>query len=103
MDELTHPSCDLCQAMVPRNLTHFHKLWHESRAGRLTQFFGDQDVDPEVAQMLQVVAALRAVPLVTARTEFVKDLRGRLMTDTLNRTNHANHALSAATAHSEDE
>lgn len=99
MDELTHPSCDLCQAMVPRNLTHFHKLWHESRAGRLTQFFGDQDVDPEVAQMLQVVAALRAVPLVTARTEFVKDLRERL-TDTLNR---ANHALSASTAHSEDE
>ena len=85
--------------MVPRNLTHFHKLWHENQTGRSTQFFGDQDVDPEVAQMLQVVAALRAVPLVTARTEFVKDLRERL-TDTLNR---ANHALSASTAHSEDE
>lgn len=100
MDELTHPSCDLCQAMVPRNLTHFHRLWHENQTGRSKQFFCDQDVDPEVAQMLQVVAALCAVPLVTARTEFVKDLRERLMTDTLNR---ANHALSAATAHSEDE
>lgn len=86
--------------MVPRNLTHFHKLWHESKRGRSTQFFGDQHVEPEVTQLLQVVAALRAVPPVAARTEFVKDLRARLMLETLDR---ASRPLSAATAHSEDE
>lgn len=79
MDELTHSGCDLCQTMVPRTLTHFHKLWHESQAGRSTRFFDGRDVDLHVTQMLQVVAALRALPPVTARAEFVKDLRERLM------------------------
>lgn len=82
MDDFPHPSCDVCGAVVPRNFTHFHTLWHESQAGRSTQFFGDQDVNPDVAQMLQVVAGLRAVPPVKARTEFVKDLRERLMAET---------------------
>jgi len=85
VDELTHPKCDLCQAVVPRNLRLFHKLWHQSQTGQSGEFFGDQDVDPEVTQMLQVVAALRSVPPVTARTEFVRDLRERLMTGTLER------------------
>jgi len=80
---------------VPQNLAHFHKLWHESQTGRPTQFFGHQDLDPELARMLQVVAALRAVPPVTARKEFVKDLRERLMAETLNR---ASRSLSAARA-----
>ena len=53
---------------------------------------------PEVAQMLQVVAALCSVPPVTARTEFVRDLRERLITGMLER---AGSPLSAATAHSD--
>lgn len=100
MDERTHPNCDLCQVMVPRSLAQFHKLWHETQTGRLTQFFGDQPVDREVTQLFQVVAALRAVSPVTARTEFVKDLRERLMAEALNR---ANRSLLAVTACSEDE
>lgn len=99
MDEGTHPSCDLCQAVVPRNLTHFHRLWHKSQMGRSTPFFGDQDVGPEVAQVLRVVAALRAMPPVTAAPEFVRDLRERLMAETLS---CASGSLSAAVAHSED-
>lgn len=100
MDERTHPTCDLCQATVPRSLAQFHRLWHESQTGRSTQFFGDQHVDPEVTQLLQVVAAVRAVSPVTARTEFVKDLRERLMAEALNR---ASRSLSAVTAYSENE
>ena len=80
---------------MPQTLTHFHKLWHESQTGRPTQFFGKRDLDPELAQLLHVVAALRAVPSVTARTEFVKDLRERLMAETLI---HAGRSPSAATA-----
>lgn len=85
VNELTHPSCDLCGATVPRNLTHFHQLWHENQIGQPTPFFGDQDTDPEVTRLLQMVAALRAVPPVTARTKFVMDLRARLLAETLNR------------------
>lgn len=99
MEDLTHPSCDLCRATTPRDLVRFHKLWHESQTGRSTQFFGEQDLDPAVAQLLQAVAAFRAVPPVTPRTEFVRDLRERLMAETPYRTS----ALSAATRDSEGE
>jgi hypothetical protein len=85
VDQLPHPNCGSCQAVLPRNLTPFHKLWHQSQTGRSAQFFEDQYVDPAVAQMLQVVAALRSVPPVTARTKFVKDLRERLITGTFDR------------------
>lgn len=99
VDELTHPSCDLCSATVPRNLTHFHQLWHESQSGQSTPFFGDQVADPEVTRLLQMVAALRAVPPVTARTEFVKDLRARLVAELL----RASGRLSAVASRSENE
>lgn len=65
VDDLTHLSCDLCRAIVPRNLVRFHTLWHDSQTDQSTRFFGDQDLNPAVAQLLQVVAALRAVPPVT--------------------------------------
>ena len=94
MDERTHPNCDQCQATVPWSLAHFHKLWHESQTGHLPQVFGDQHVAPEITQLLQVVAALRAVSPVTARTEFVKDLRERLVAEALNR---ASRTLSSVT------
>lgn len=79
MDDPAHPRCGLCRAQVPRDLMHFHALWHESQAGRSTRFFCEPDVDPEVARILQVVAALRALPPVTARPEFVRELRERLV------------------------
>lgn len=100
MDESTRPNCDLCQAAVPRSLAQFHKLWHESQTGHLPQVFGDQHVAPEITQLLQIVAALRAISPVTARTEFVKDLRERLMAEALSR---ASRTLSAVTGCSEDE
>lgn len=79
VEELTHQSCDLCQAVVPRSLASFHRLWHKDQAGRPTRLFGDLDLDPEVARLLRVVAALRAVPPVEARPEFVTFLREQLM------------------------
>lgn len=100
VDELTHPGCDRCGALLPRDVRHFHKLWHDNQTGLSTRFFGDQDVDPPVSRLLQVAAALRAVPSVTARPEFVRDLRGRLMAGTSSR-----HLSSLATvaSHSENE
>jgi hypothetical protein len=95
-----HPACDLCLATAPPGLMHFHKAWHESQKGRLTPFLGDHHVDAEVTMLLQVVAALRAVAPVAARTEFVNDLRERLMSEALNR---AKRSLSAVTVHSGDE
>lgn len=79
---------------MPRNLRHFHELWHESQTGRSRQFFGDQDVDPEITQLLQVVAALRAVRPVTARAEFVSDLRGRLLVAARNSASTSRSAAS---------
>jgi hypothetical protein len=73
---------------------HFHALWHESQAGRTTGFFREPDVDPEVARILQVVAALRALPPVTARPEFVRELRARLVNEALSR---ASRPLSVVT------
>ena len=61
------------------------RLWHESQTGRSTRPFAIQDANPEVAQLLQTVAALRAIPPVTARAEFVNDLRERLMAQTTER------------------
>lgn len=99
-----YPPCDLCQATVPRDLMHFHKLWHEHQTGRLTQFLGDQHADREVTQLLQVVAALGAVTPVAARTEFVKDLRERLMAGArAEALNPASRSLSPVAAHSDDE
>jgi hypothetical protein len=80
VDDLTHPSCDLCRAIVPRDLTHFRKLWQSQPVGH--RLFAIQDVDPAVAQLLQMMATLRAIPPVTARAEFVYDLRERLMAQT---------------------
>lgn len=77
----------------------FHRLWHESQKGPRAQFF-DQDVDPNIAQVLEVVAALRAVPPVSASAEFVKDLRARLMAETIKTTPPS---LSVVTAGSEYE
>lgn len=92
------PAAICAGPQFPQNLVHFHTLCHDGQTGRSTRFFGDQDVDPEFAQLLPVVAALRAVPPVTARTEFAKDLRERLMDGTLR---HTNISLSAAASETE--
>lgn len=81
-------------------MTHFHQLWHESQTGQSTPFFGDQNANPEVTRVLHMVAALRAVPPVRARAEFVKDLRARLVAETLI---PASGRLSVAASHSENE
>lgn len=100
MDERTHPARGPSPATVPRSLLHFPRWWHERQASQSTQFFDDPQVDTDVTQMLQVVVALRAVSPVMARTEFVKDLRERLMAEALSGTGRP---LSAVTAHSGDE
>ncbi|GAB3769872.1 hypothetical protein GCM10027600_25260 [Nocardioides ginsengisegetis] len=77
----------------------FHRVWHETQADGSTRFF-DQDVNPDIAQVLEAVAALRAVPPVSARAEFVEDLRARLMAEALETTPRS---LSVLTAGSEGE
>ena len=74
-----HPSCDICGALVPTSLMTFHSEWHATNDGHGTQFFkAAADEPPSLAQLLSVIAALNAVPKVSARPEFVAHLRERL-------------------------
>lgn len=74
-----HPSCEACGAMVPKSLMTFHLEWHAANDGHGTQFFEESaDEQPSLDQRLSVIAALNAVPKISARPEFVADLRERL-------------------------
>lgn len=74
-----HPSCDTCGAMVPTSLMGFHVEWHAANDGHGTRFFEEAaEEQPSLEQLLSVIAALRAVPKVSARPEFVATLRERL-------------------------
>jgi hypothetical protein len=81
--ELEGPSCDIWGGIVSQVLMGFHRDWHDAQAGRGTRFFAEAtDTDePSLEQVLTVIAALRAVPMVSARPEFVADLRERLVTE----------------------
>jgi hypothetical protein len=65
--------------MVPAALMAFHVEWHAASDGHGTRFFEEStDEQPSLDQLLNVIAALRAVPQVSARPEFVATLRERL-------------------------
>lgn len=55
-----------------------HCDWHETQEGRGRQFWKEEP-GPCLGQMASVVAALKALPPVWARSEFVADLRTRLL------------------------
>jgi hypothetical protein len=79
VDRPRHPNCDTCGAMVPAALMAFHVEWHATTDGHGTRFFEESpEEQPSLAQLLNVIAALRAVPKVSARPEFVATLRERL-------------------------
>ena len=74
-----HPSCETCGAMVPTSLMTFHVEWHATNEGHGTRFFEEApEEQPSLEQLLSVIAALRAVPKISARPEFVATLRERL-------------------------
>jgi hypothetical protein len=76
--------CDTCRAWVPRHLMHFHREWHASLEGRGKRLFNDEingGRDLDFQQIVQMIAALRSVPSVEARPEFVQELRTRLVTE----------------------
>lgn len=56
----------------------FHREWHATQEGRGRQFW-ETVRDPSLDQLARVVAVLEAVRPVSARPEFVADLRARLM------------------------
>lgn len=61
----------------------FHLDWHAASDGLGTRFFGEADEAPTLGQLLRVIAALNAAPSVSARPEFVADLRERLLAEAL--------------------
>jgi hypothetical protein len=58
----------------------FHREWHANQQGRGKQFW-ETVPDPSREQLDRVIAVLEAVPPISARPEFVADLRARLMAD----------------------
>lgn len=56
----------------------FHREWHASQEGRGRHFW-ETVREPSLDQLARVIAALEAVRPVSARPEFVADLRARLM------------------------
>lgn len=66
-------------SLAPR-LMAFHREWHATEDGRGRQFWRTVR-DPSLDQLVRVIAVLEAVPKVSARPEFVADLRARLMAD----------------------
>ena len=76
----TSRSCRVCGALVAPGLTALHSAWHETQEGRGRQFW-EEGPGPCLDQMASVVAALKALPPVRARSEFVADLRTRLLAE----------------------
>lgn len=56
----------------------FHREWHATQQGRGKQFW-ESVPDPSREQLGRVIAALEAARPISARPEFVADLRARLM------------------------
>lgn len=56
----------------------FHREWHATQQGRGKQFW-ETVPDPSPYHLNRVIAALEAVRPISARPEFVADLRARLI------------------------
>src|SRR5688500_16286514 len=64
----------------------FHCEWHATQQGRGRQYW-EAAPEPSLDQLARVIAALEAVQPVSARPEFVADLRARLL------RSHREHSL----------
>lgn len=63
----------------------FHHDWHDAQIRRGPRFFEEAEDEPSVDQLLTVLAALKGVPKVSARPEFVAGLRERLLAEAVTR------------------
>lgn len=72
--------CETCGAVVAPTLRAFHREWHATQAGRGRQYW-ETVPDPSLDHLARVIAALKAMPPVSARPDFVADLRARLIAD----------------------
>ena len=74
----------------------FHREWHAMQEGRGRQFW-ETVPDPSLDHLARVIAVLEAVRPISARPEFVADLRARLMADaTANNTSTRRAAVAVA-------
>jgi hypothetical protein len=79
----THDICQVCWALVPRVLMHFHRAWHDNFEGRP---FHDTSAAPKegsLEDLLGVIAQMKAMTKTRPRREFVVDLKERLMAEML--------------------
>jgi hypothetical protein len=72
--------CETCGAAVAPTLRAFHREWHATQAGHGRQYW-EPLPDPSLDHLTRVIAALKALRPVSARPEFVADLRARLIAD----------------------
>lgn len=79
MDEASHPVCEVCWAIVPTALMPFHRGWHRQPQPGANRFY--ESAKAEVHELLQLVAALQAIPPSSIRPEFVAGLRDALMAE----------------------
>lgn len=84
MDGEHHPHCcELCWAVVPRTLMHFHRDWHTAQEGRGPRYFERHGAQAELDRLIRVIDNLRSIPAVSAPTSSVATLRDQLMSAAL--------------------
>ena len=72
--------CETCGASVAPSLMVFHREWHAAENGQGRRFWKTVR-NPSLDQHVRVIAALEAVPKVSARPAFVTKLRAQLVAD----------------------
>jgi hypothetical protein len=89
--------CDICGALVPASMMVFHRDWHAHLEGRGQRFWEMSSLAP--ASETRHVRTVPAIsPPVTARPEFVSDLRSRLMAEATSKASAARPAADGAIA-----
>lgn len=83
MDNVQPPSCEICWAIVPRALMHFHRDWHEAQEGRGPRYFQRPGARTELDRLLEVIDTLRETPFVSISPKNVARLREQLMAEAL--------------------
>lgn len=68
----------MCGTTVIRSLMRIHLDWHASEDGP-GEHFRESASEPSLDQVVRVIAALKALPPISARAEFVAKLRRRVL------------------------
>jgi hypothetical protein len=64
-----HATCDLCYAVVPRALMHFHRTWHDDRDIPTPRLFELDEFDRTRGELVTTVAQLKSVPKAQTRQD----------------------------------